>query len=202
MKTSKDQQKTREVWDNVKTVNVFPFFSRSDNFPGGEDSPHINHISMYRPKGYGFWAFWSENGYTLCPFRSEIGYGFRGNYRSVWTYLSFQFQLNNKEVEICEFQMHAMQCSNLKKWWHNCSPDMDFRGLVWKRVRKMTFLGLSLSEMGQRLDNRAAHPPPPPKKQFFFSLGHLRRNEGTRNIHNTERIDIKVLLYFKLTSVH
>ena len=33
----------------------------------------------------------------------------------------------------------------------------------------MTFLGLSLSEMGQRLDNRAAHHPP--KKQFFFELG-------------------------------
>ena len=64
----------------------------------------------------------------------------------------------------------------------------------------MTFLGLSLSEMGQRLDNRAAHHPP--KKQFFLSLGHLWRSEGTRNIHNTERIDIKVLLYFKLTSVH
>ena len=36
----------------------------------------------------------------------------------------------------------------------------------------MTFLGLSLSEMGQRLDNRATPPPPlPRKKQFFFELG-------------------------------
>ena len=65
----------------------------------------------------------------------------------------------------------------------------------------MTFLGLSLSEMGQRLDNRAAHHPPR-EIIFFLSLGYLWRNEGTRNIHNTERIDIKVLLYFKLTSVH
>ena len=65
----------------------------------------------------------------------------------------------------------------------------------------MTFLCLSLSEMGQRLDNRAAHHPPP-RNNFFLSLGHLWRSEGTRNIHNTERIDIKVLLYFKLTSVH
>ena len=39
--------------------------------------------------------FWSENGYRLCPFWSGIGqYGFRGNYGSVWTYLSFQFEMN------------------------------------------------------------------------------------------------------------
>ena len=35
-------------------------------------------------------AFWSENGYRLCL--SGIP-GFRGNYGSVWTYLSFQFQI-------------------------------------------------------------------------------------------------------------
>ena len=29
-----------------------------------------------------------------------IGYGFRGNYGSVWTYLSFQFQMSKKEREI------------------------------------------------------------------------------------------------------
>ena len=26
-----------------------------------------------------FGTFWSENGYTLCPFWSEIGHGFQGN---------------------------------------------------------------------------------------------------------------------------
>ena len=44
---------------------------------------------------------------------------------------------------------------------------MDFRGLVWKQVWKITFFGLKL---GQDLENRAAHPhqeflgrlPPPP----------------------------------------
>ena len=35
-------------------------------------------------------AFWSENGYRLCL--SGI-HGFRGNNVSVWTYLSFQFQI-------------------------------------------------------------------------------------------------------------
>ena len=32
---------------------------------------------------------------------------------------------------------------------------MDFRGLVWKRVWKITFFGL---KSGQDLENRAAHP--------------------------------------------
>ena len=49
--------------------------------------------------------FWSENGSTLCPFWSGIGYGFQGNYRSVWTYLSFQFQMSKKERETWEFEM-------------------------------------------------------------------------------------------------
>ena len=35
-------------------------------------------------------AFWSKNGYRLCL--SGI-HGLRGNYGSVWTYLSFQFQI-------------------------------------------------------------------------------------------------------------
>ena len=45
---------------------------------------------------------------TLCPFWSGIGYGFRENYGSVheWTYLSFQFQMNKNEIEMCEFEMH------------------------------------------------------------------------------------------------
>ena len=34
----------------------------------------------YTPSGRVFESFWSENGYTLCPFWSGIGYGFRGNY--------------------------------------------------------------------------------------------------------------------------
>ena len=35
-----------------------------------------------------FVPFWSQNGYRLCLFWSEFGYGFRGN-----KYLSFQFQM-------------------------------------------------------------------------------------------------------------
>ena len=32
---------------------------------------------------------------------------------------------------------------------------IDFRGLVWKRVRKISFFG---PKKGQDLENRAAHP--------------------------------------------
>ena len=45
---------------------------------------------------------------TLCPFWCGTGYGFRGNNGSEheWTYLSFQFQMNKNEIEMCEFEMH------------------------------------------------------------------------------------------------
>ena len=59
--------------------------------------PYISYIGMCGLIGPLFALFWSENGYILCPFWSGIGYGFRGYYRSVWTYLSFQFQINKKE---------------------------------------------------------------------------------------------------------
>ena len=52
---------------------------------------------------------------------------------------------------------------------------MDFRGLVWKRVWKITFFGL---KSGQDLKNRAAHPhqeflgvPPPPGHKHKKKLG-------------------------------
>ena len=57
------------------------------------------------PKGKDFVPFWSENGYRPCSFWSGIGYGFQGNYRSVRTYLLFQFQPRKKDKEICKFEM-------------------------------------------------------------------------------------------------
>ena len=36
-----------------------------------------SHIGMCQPKGYGFCAFRSKNGYTLCSFWFGIGCGFR-----------------------------------------------------------------------------------------------------------------------------
>ena len=63
------------------------------NFPRG--------TPLFKPYRYvprqGVWFF--------APFWSEIGYYFRENYGSVWTYLSFQFKMREEEREICEFEM-------------------------------------------------------------------------------------------------
>ena len=66
--------------------------------------PYISQIGMCRPKGWGLGAFlvWKRV-YTL-PTLAGIRYGFRENYGSVWAYLSFHFQMNKKEIEICEFE--------------------------------------------------------------------------------------------------
>ena len=41
---------------------------------------------------------------TGVDFWSGIGYGFRGHYGSVRTYLLFQFQMSKNEKEICQFE--------------------------------------------------------------------------------------------------
>ena len=66
---------------------------------------NIRRIGMCAPKGRVFAPFWSENGYRLCPFWLGIRYGLQGNYRSVLTNLSFQFQGSKNEREICKFKM-------------------------------------------------------------------------------------------------
>ena len=56
--------------------------------------------------GHLVWAFpVCKRVSTFNLFWSEIGYGFRENYGSVWTHLSLQFQINKKEIEICELEM-------------------------------------------------------------------------------------------------
>ena len=74
---------------------------------GGGSLPYISHIGMWvcaASKGRVFAPFPSENGYT---FWSGIAYGFQGNDGSIWTYLSFQFQMKNeKERVIREFEMN------------------------------------------------------------------------------------------------
>ena len=78
--------------------------------------------------------------------------GFRGDYRSVWTYLSFQFQMSKKEREICEFKGDFCLRSNLvmitlylskgqawqrvwilEVWSENRSGKLHF--LAWNRIR-------------------------------------------------------------------
>ena len=57
--------------------------------------------------------------YTFCPFWSGIGYGFRGNYGSVWRYLLFQFQMNKKETIRNGFDEFVCLRSNLSNEKHN-----------------------------------------------------------------------------------
>ena len=52
-------------------------------------------IHMMPPQRVGFLGLFGLK--TLCPFWSRIGYGFRGNYRSV--NVSFQFQMNKNEIQ-------------------------------------------------------------------------------------------------------
>ena len=104
-----------------------------------------------------FRPFWPENGYKLRPVLSGIGYCFGRNYRSVWTFLSSQFQMSKKE------RKRNMRIQNLwrKQWWHNFHLKA-----IWSENGCKN--GSFWSEIGD-LENRAAQPhqefpgvPPPP----------------------------------------
>ena len=105
--------------------------------------PYISHIDMCHPKGYGFTSvpFKSENRFRFSLFWSGIRYGFRGNYSSVWMYLLFQFQMNQKERVIWKFE------TDFKKPFRSSS---SLKIMTWFLI-----LGLKTS---QDLKNRAAHP--------------------------------------------
>ena len=86
---------------------------------------------VYRPVGSCFAPFWSENGYTLCPLCSGIGYAFRGNYKSVWTYLSFQFQM----IKIDSYGLFSWLCINIvrRKLVGTLSDVRGLMGLIERR---------------------------------------------------------------------
>ena len=67
------------------------------------------------PESKAFWegAFWSENGYRLCL--SGI-HGFRGNYGSLWTYLSFQFQIACENVHFSSVWRRFKRLRNKEKY--------------------------------------------------------------------------------------
>ena len=75
---------------------------------GGGELPHISHIGMCRPIGWGFCAVlvWKRV-YTLSILVWNRVW-FSRKPRSVWMYLSFQFQMSEKEGEICEFEMNNL----------------------------------------------------------------------------------------------
>ena len=73
--------------------------------PGGGGVLPYSHIGMCRLIGYGFGTVlvWKRV-YTL-PMLVWNREWFSRDLRSVWTYLSFQFQMSKKERKICEFKM-------------------------------------------------------------------------------------------------
>ena len=133
------------------------------------------------PKGIVFSPFWSENEYRLCPFLSEIGYGFRENYGNVWMYLSFQFQSNKKEREVCKFEMNFKKSfcwrSNLSKWWHNFLEASSENGckkwpcLVCNRVRTYRIGRHNPTKNSQ--EYLPLSPPLPRNKVMFFEVAVL-----------------------------
>ena len=140
------------------------------------------------PQRVGFGAFLVWDGYTLCPFWSGIGYGFRGNYGSVWKYLSFQFQMSKKESDICEFEMDFWKYFCLRSNLSNngrisalrpgLKTGMDFRALVWKRVWKMTLFFVSnrvrIWRNGRHTPSKIFQEyPPPPGHNIILSFSFI-----------------------------
>ena len=52
----------------------------------------------------GFGPCWSENTLPILVW-NRVWFS-REQRERTWTYLSFQFQMNKNEIEMCEFEMH------------------------------------------------------------------------------------------------
>ena len=113
--------------------------------------------------------------HTLCPFWSVIRYGFWGNYGIVWTFNSKwvrekNMRLRNGFEELFCLRSNLGNDNIISAWRPGLKTGMDFRGLVWKRVWIITFLGL---KSGQDSEKRAAHrhhefPGVPPGGDLTF----------------------------------
>ena len=112
-------------------------------FPHPSFSPPPPHLYQ----GFGLKMVWTLQ--TL-----PIGYGFRGNYGSVWTYLSFQFQITIRKKE--KYANSKWILANLFCCSSNLSKDyvISYRAGLKKGVNNHIFW----SERGQNLENRVAHP--------------------------------------------
>ena len=105
-------------------------------------------------------------GLTNILFLSETGYGFRGNYGNLWTYLSFQFQINKNKIAIWEFQM------DFKKsfCWHFDPNNNDIIYFLvdrsengWGKWHVLVWNKFRIWRTGQHTPtkNSQGYPPPP-----------------------------------------
>ena len=96
-----------------RTFTVDVMRRQSASFVRGGGGTPLYKPYRYVPshKQYGFWFlvffFWFLRRFRLktLPILVWNRVWFRGNYGSVWRYLSFQFQMSEKEREICGFEM-------------------------------------------------------------------------------------------------
>ena len=103
-----------------------------------------------------FAPFWSENGYTLCLFWCGIGYGFwgpTGVYERIYRFNSKWVRKKEKyanSIWIWIYIYFLFVCAlanlgngnNISAYGPGLKTGMDSRGVVWKRVWKITFFGL------------------------------------------------------------
>ena len=79
----------------------------------GTASIRVNTVGMYRPKGYGFWAFLGlkTGNIHFAHFGLESGVVFEGTAGVYERLLPFQFQMNKNEMEMCEFEIRLRTVS-------------------------------------------------------------------------------------------
>ena len=84
----------------------------------------------------------------IPPFWSKIWYGFRGNYSSVWTYLSLQFQMNKKE-RVVQYSKWIILKKSFVGFLYKVMMTQFLRGQVWKWVWKWHFLVCDMVRSGE-----------------------------------------------------
>ena len=101
------------VYFQMPSIYLWPSFSglQATRGGGGRGTPLYKPYMFVSPQRVGFLSrFGLKTG--ISPLFARIGgYGFRGNFGSVWTYLSFQFQMyaNSKCIlEIFIFSVLAL----------------------------------------------------------------------------------------------